>query len=122
MVYLTCIKLGYLSIGLQEGRPRFDSPWRPHCTYCLLQTSSLTARHPIGFVGDGVLPVVERPEHEADRSPPSGAEIKNARSVTSTSIPVGTGTTVFHLGELQVYHYQHATVVFFVMTNSVPVG
>jgi hypothetical protein len=40
-----------------------------------------TASYPMGTRGS--FPVVERPGREADHSPPSSAEVKNARSYTS---------------------------------------
>jgi hypothetical protein len=33
--------------------------------------------------GELILPVIKRPGHEADHSPPSSAEVKNAYSFTS---------------------------------------
>jgi hypothetical protein len=50
---------------------------------CLLSLGP--TQHPVQWVPRALAPRVKRPGHEADRSPPSSAEVKNAWSYTCTT-------------------------------------
>jgi hypothetical protein len=68
------------SVYRRAGRPRFD--FRQEQEAFLFFTASKTAfgltHPPIKCVPGALSQGVERPEHEADRSPPSSVEVKNS--------------------------------------------
>jgi hypothetical protein len=73
--------------GLKDQRPEFE--YRQFLEFSLLhivQTGS--EAHPVAYpLGTGgSSPELQRPEREADHSPPTSAEVKNSWSYTSTSL------------------------------------
>jgi hypothetical protein len=74
----------YLSVvtRLRAGRPEFDS-WQGNCFFIFLTAVYRPALGPLPPPIKWIAGI-QRPEHEAHHSPPSNAEVKNARSCTST--------------------------------------
>jgi hypothetical protein len=71
---------------LRAGRPGFDSwQWKGIFLSTTASNPALGFTQPPNLMGSGVFSLgIKRPEHEADHSPVSSAEIKNAWSYTST--------------------------------------
>jgi hypothetical protein len=77
----------WYSAGLLAGRSVIRVPAEGGNFSLHNRVHSVSEAHPASYlVGNrGSFPGVKRPEREADHSPPSSAEVKNAWSYTSTT-------------------------------------
>jgi len=64
---------------LWAGQPGFDSRYWKGIFVCTTASRQILkpTQPPIQWIPEALSTVVERPGREADRSPPSGAEVKN---------------------------------------------
>jgi len=92
---------------LRVRRPKFDS--RQGQKPFLFATASRPAlgstQHPIQWVAEALTPMVKQPGREADHSPSSGGEVKNAWSYTSTGTTIPVAILTVLLFGLQFRHF-----------------